>query len=59
MNALKGMKLCYKDRDSNKAWTANIKASNFYYFKYLEAKLIYFYLDTYMEDSFKNKIGFV
>ncbi|XP_023344762.1 A-kinase anchor protein 17A [Eurytemora carolleeae] len=25
MNALKGMKLCYKDRDSSKAWTANIK----------------------------------
>jgi len=25
MNALKGMKLCYKDRDSTKAWTANIK----------------------------------
>jgi len=25
MNALKGMKLCYKDRDTVKAWTANIK----------------------------------
>merc|ERR1719244_1943723 len=25
MNALKGMKLCYKDRDTIKAWTANIK----------------------------------
>merc|ERR1712098_856605 len=25
MNALKGMKLCYKDRDSEKAWTSNIK----------------------------------
>ena len=27
MNALKGMKLCYKDRDTVKAWTANIKVS--------------------------------
>ena len=25
MNAMKGMKLCYKDRDSEKAWTSNIK----------------------------------
>jgi len=25
MNALKGMKLCYKDRDTSKAWTSNIK----------------------------------
>ena len=25
MNALKGMKLCYKDRDSDRAWTSNIK----------------------------------
>jgi len=25
MNALKGMKLCFKDRDSTKAWTANIR----------------------------------
>ena len=25
MNALKGMKLCFKDRDSTKSWTANIK----------------------------------
>jgi len=25
MNALKGMKLCYTDRDTVKAWTANIK----------------------------------
>merc|ERR550532_3278882 len=25
MNAMKGMKLCYKDRDSEKAWTSNIR----------------------------------
>lgn len=25
MNALRGMKLCYQDRDTNKAWTANIR----------------------------------
>jgi arginine/serine-rich splicing factor 17 len=25
MNAMKGMKLCYKDRDSEKAWTSNVK----------------------------------
>merc|ERR1719431_62921 len=25
MNALKGMKLCYKDRESERAWTSNIK----------------------------------
>jgi len=25
MNALKGMKLCYKDRESERAWTCNIK----------------------------------
>ena len=25
MNAMKGMKLCYKDRDSEKAWNSNIK----------------------------------
>merc|ERR1711941_261728 len=24
-NALKGMKLCYKDRDSSRAWTSSIK----------------------------------
>lgn len=27
MNAMKGMKLCYKDRDSEKAWTSNIRVS--------------------------------
>merc|ERR1719431_327647 len=25
MNALKGMKLCFKDRESERAWTSNIK----------------------------------
>merc|ERR1719474_1880191 len=25
MNALKGMKLCYKDRETERAWTSNIK----------------------------------
>ena len=25
MNALKGMKICYKDRESTRAWTSNIK----------------------------------
>ena len=25
MNALRGMKLCYQDRDTTKAWTANIR----------------------------------
>merc|ERR1711911_375895 len=25
MNALKGMKLCYKDRESSRAWTSSIK----------------------------------
>ena len=28
MNALKGMKMCYKDRDTVKAWTANIKVTS-------------------------------
>ena len=27
MNAMKGMKICYKDRDSEKAWTANVKVN--------------------------------
>ena len=27
MNAMKGMKLCYKDRDSEKAWNSNIKVT--------------------------------
>jgi hypothetical protein len=25
MNALRGMKLCYQDRDTTKAWTATIR----------------------------------
>ena len=25
MNALKGMKLCYKDRESTRAWTSSVK----------------------------------
>ena len=31
MNAMKGMKLCYKDRDSEKAWTSNIRVSASYH----------------------------
>jgi hypothetical protein len=36
MNALRGMKLCYQDRDTNKAWTANIRVT------FLFSAILYF-----------------